>query len=404
MDHYVCLVEQIDAFWETFSSEASSPSSQWLGLLRGRLFRLSKLCNQEAIEGLGLETEESTDGTKFLYVFSIPGLEGQDLAELVVSRAPSVFPWQVEVHRPARSLQASLRAVREDIGLDMSRATARVGISRGHLLNVVVGSHEFSSSKDERALDAATELVRRLVGDAVFDRWVEFVDIAVTRKPSPLRVVGQDASNVPLTLGAVRDSVANGVQQIEAQLPKQPLHQFCERAEWNLFELEAEFEEQSGTESHPYHEPLSALERAEELLPDISVATTMCPEMLKCFLSGAPVASERFSRFGEVFAYLQVSLPGELQERAQSRILLEDVLNRALVPGRLGCVVGSGMGARFAYIFLALEKVEPTISVIQRRVQTHANTIDAHHAWMRFCDTAKRREWVGIWADTPPPW
>lgn len=412
MAHYLHLVDQIKAFWETFARNASSPSSQWLGLLRRRLFELSKTCNEDAMEGLGLETEESAD-SKSVYLFSIPGLEGQDLAELVVSHAPSIFPWQVRMHRPPRELRACLRAVREDIGQDVSHARARVGVGRGHLINVVLGSHKFSSARDERTLDAATELVRRLLGDAVFNSWVESVDVVVTRKASPLQVVGQADGELPLTLEELAESVDNGVRQITAQLPKHPHHRFCEHAEWNLFELDADQDAAELRDAEPGQEPrlphypaLTVDDRAAERLPDVSVATTMCPEMLKCFLNGAPLASERFSRFGEVFVYLQLALTGDLKERAASRIGLEDVLNRALVPGGLGCVVGSGMGARFSYVFLALQNVEPAISVIQRRLQAHANkhTLQGHQAWLRFCDTADRREWVGVWADTPAPW
>src|SRR5690606_6615237 len=126
-------------------------------------------------------------------------------------------------------------------------------------------------------------------------------------------------------------------------LPEHPCHVDCERAEWAMFEVER-------------------LERAGDDLPqsDLVVASSMRPEMLKCHLEAGSFASARFSRCGETFCYLKVRLPGEgLEQRIEARVHLEQVLDRALVPGRLGCVVGTGMGSEFAYLVFALTQLEP---------------------------------------------
>src|SRR5262249_18052101 len=68
--------------------------------------------------------------------------------------------------------------------------------------------------------------------------------------------------------------------------------------------------------------------------------------------------SARFSRCGEVFCYVKLDGSGGLEQNLTARADLEETLNAALVPSRLGCVVGGGTGLRYCYIDLALTDVD----------------------------------------------
>jgi hypothetical protein len=136
-------------------------------------------------------------------------------------------------------------------------------------------------------------------------------------------------------------------------------------------------------------------------LADLQVSATMYPEMLRCFLSGSPFSSSRFSRCGEQFCYLKLTLPGQtVDERIAQRIAIEEILDYSLVPGRLGCVIGSGIGSRYMYIHLSLQQVESALPIVTRRVREAGA---GKESWVLFCDTVFADEWVGVWEDSPAP-
>jgi hypothetical protein len=172
---------------------------------------------------------------------------------------------------------------------------------------------------------------------------------------------------------------------------------FCEGAEWVLFEI-GDLRPQ---ETQAAAEVNSA---DDDPLPqaDLLMTTTMCPEMLRCFLNGSPFSSGRFSRCAEEFCYLKLTLPGaSVDERVAQRIAIEEVLDYSLVPGRLGCVVGSGIGAEYMYIQLSLQNVEAALPLITRRVKEAGA---GKQSWLLFCDTSFSDEWVGMWEDSPSPY
>lgn len=374
---YLAMQRRVREFWSQFTQVQATPAQRWAGQLRAHLRALD--------EALGLEVDVRSEAERFLYVLGTDGASSTALAEAIVEQAPQVWPWTIATRRPPTALETALRRVRQDTGFELSVARARVGVGRGHGVEVVLGSHWFRGADDEEALGAAELLVSTLVGDQVFEHWITGVEVATARRPSPLRVVGQEEKSLPLALPELQDAVFNAVHRITSSLPEQPYHRFCEHGEWVLFEV-SELPQVNVAERPP--------------LPDLRMATTMCPEMLKCFLSAAPFASERFSAHDEHFCYLQLRIDGSEEERLRARTDYEEDLDRILVPGGLGCVVGAGLGDRFMYIVLAVQALDPTISVIVRRLRQLGA---ARESWIRFCDDKWRDEWVGAYDDTPPP-
>ena len=110
-------------------------------------------------------------------------------------------------------------------------------------------------------------------------------------------------------------------------------------------------------------------------------------------LQGGEFASERFSRCGERFCMLTFTLPGSLQERVQQRLELEEAIDRWLVPGRLGCVVGTGAGHAHQYVQLALTDVD---AACKHLTQRFAFAKVPGPVRLSFCDSEWKDEWLRL--------
>lgn len=371
---YLETERQIREFWQHFRAHEQRPSIEWVARLRSELKSISP--------GLGLEVELHGDMRR-LYILPIEGLEYLPLAEKVVAASES-STWHVATARAPVNLEEALIRVANATRFDLEAARLKIGIDRGHALSVVVGHHLFQGNNDDLGGEAAELLVSTVVGDALFERWVTSVEVLPAPRPSPLKLVGQDDGALPLPLSELADTLTTAVSRISDTLPEAPLHEFCDRADWVLFEMD---ELRQGGGDYP--------------LSDLRVATTLSPEMLKSFLSGTPFASERFSRHGERFAFIRLATSGRTQDQnLDLRTALEEALDYALVPGRLGCVVGAGVGETHMYVFLALHSTDAALKLIVRQLQEHQVP---KATWVRFCDDEWRLEWVGAYADTPVP-
>lgn len=305
----------------------------------------------------------------------------------VLRRAPASADLSFERHLGEQGVETAVLATRDRFGLDLSDARLRIGFSRGHLLEVVVTSSRFSSAADDRGLLAANCLVSRLIGTELFDDWIGAVDVAPGRRPSSLNVVGAGpASDAALTLLRLEEAlpaVEAAIRGVYAELPSQPCRTTSARAGWTLFEAEPGIDV-----DYPAQD-------------DVALASTRIPEAVKCFLEGARFSSKRFSRLGEVFAYVKIDAHAESAARRHAlKDSIETVLDTALVSNRVGCVIGSGLGVRYVYVHVALEHLEHGVRVSRcalREREVH------RRAWILFFDDVLSHEWVGVWDDTPPP-
>lgn len=370
---FLTVERKIAGWWSQFRAVQHRSPTEWLGSLRREL--------REIDPNLGLEVESET-GERRLFILALEGLAELPLARKVADLAGETLGWQVATQRMALPLEPALSYVFGATRFDLRAARVKLGIDRGHALSIVVGHYLFQGTGDELGGRAAELLVSTLLGDATFDRWVSSVEVVSAPRPSPLKLVGQQDAALPLPVEELAETVTTAIARITDTLPEAPLHAFCERADWVLFEMD-----EDGTEATDYP------------LPDLKVATTMCPEMLKSFLTGVPFASERFSRHGEVFAFVQIDTRGQSQNQSlEQRTGLEEALDYGLVPGRLGCVVGAGVGETYMYVFLAMHQVDAALKLLLRYVREHRLP---KRTWVRFCDDEWRNEWLGAYEDTP---
>jgi hypothetical protein len=154
-------------------------------------------------------------------------------------------------------------------------------------------------------------------------------------------------------------------------------------SDWTLFELEPETANDYGAQD------------------DLVLATSMRPEMLKCFLQGMPFCSERFSRHREVFCYLkyqsEVAAP---KERLAERNRFEDALGTRLAANKLGAVIGNGLGTRYTYIDLALTDLAQSLESLERL----AHTVKLpEKSWLLFCESDWRERWFSIGKNAGAP-
>jgi hypothetical protein len=284
--------------------------------------------------------------------------------------------------RPALALDAALLAARTATNVDLTRAVARAGFTRGHLLDLVIKLPGARGTKAEE--DAAEHVVTSLLGEAMADDWLD----RVTLEPAPhggalavLQSVPEKGQYFPLA--DLPATVAAAVRGLYAGLPAEPLWASGGEQRWTLLELDVERADDYPRQS------------------DVALCSTFLPEMLKCYLSGSPFASRRFSRHGEIFAYLKhESARGDARQVLAARRVLEDALDAALVVERCGRVVGSGMGVVYSYVDFALASLERALAVIR----TVASRVGLPpRSWLLFCDSALADDWASVHPAAPRP-
>jgi hypothetical protein len=284
--------------------------------------------------------------------------------------------------RPASPLGTALAALRAETGVDFSRAAARAGFTRGHLLDVVIKLPGARGTRGEEA--AAERLVTTLLGEAAADDWID----QVTLEPAPHGGALPVLQSLPesgsyFALAELAAAVTAAAQGLHAGLPAEPLWASGGEQRWTLLELDVD--------------PADDYARQA----DVALCTTFMPEMLRCYLYGSPFASRRFSRHGEIFAYLKhVSAGGGTRDALAARRVLEDALDAALVVERCGRVVGSGMGVVYSYVDFALSSLDRALSVIR----TIASRVGLPpRSWLLFCDNELSDDWAAVHPASPPP-
>jgi len=330
---------------------------------------------------LELHISRERDGARLVVVGSGEDSALLPLAEAVVARFPSLDGHRFVNHRPARALSETLEEVARSHAKDLTDARARAGFSRGHLLDVVVYGRELAGRGDEASLLAAEHAARCLLGDRVLDDWVGDIAAEPLPRGGPLRVLDNDAAPT-FALSELPAAIAAAVEGLKAGLPELSRSDVGKEG-WALFEVEPE-------PAHDY-----------ALQDDVALTSSALPEMLKCFLEGAPFSSVRFTRGAERFAYLKLDVHEQsFEQRLARRNELEERLAEALVRRGLGAVVGNGLGLRYVYLDLALS---PGAGGVDLTCEVARALGVPERSWLLFFDSALAREWVGVWPQTVAP-
>jgi hypothetical protein len=304
------------------------------------------------------------------------------LAELVLEQADAGLGYLLSLGRAPRELPLALAAIEREHALDLSRATLRAGFSRGHLLEITL--HIPGGNGAKSAQTAAESLVRMLLGDRVFETWVGAVHAVAAPRGGPLRVLDVHAparaQRGELPLSELCSTVAAAVVGVQRGLPERS---WVERsasalasasAEWTMLEVE----------------PLPDATGVEK--GDLMLASTCTPELLRCYLSGSPCSSRRFSRHGERFVFLSYA---DAEQSAQQRVARRSQIEAALSERLLGvaAVTGVGLGLGTTYVDLALCNLETGLA----RLVSELRCLELPpRSFIQFFDSELSEEWLSI--------
>lgn len=225
----------------------------------------------------------------------------------------------------------------------------------------------------ERELDIAWSQALMVcttwLGEETTDRWLGYVDVAASTIP------GSPLDGVKDRFGAALDACRRARQS-------QPYHLVAAGSEWSLLKMDPDPEREITRRS------------------DLFVHRTMDLEFFQTTRRRIPFYSDRFSSHGERFCYLMLDGRNAEMEGFEDKAEIEDALEAALVPTQLGTVVGSGTGTRYSYIDLAVTDVERACDAM---IDVLRRGGIVRNAWILFHDDEWQDEWIGIYAETPPP-
>ncbi len=363
------VVGQIDRWWQEFRSRTSDLDALFRGRkswdLPGWIETHLHTINRNLMWEFGEDL-----GSRRHYMVITPEVRRhlRPLVETIVERAPRLNGWSFHTYRQPEPLDLARETVEARTGCPLALTRACVRLGDMNRLDLVYEG----PTEDDDALAQAFTLTEGLLGEETLDKWVGFVDVAA--EPPAGRWLPLDRLHA-----TVKALIASRIDQ----LPERPCHDRLDGARWS---------------------PVRAQPGEAEDYPgqrDLLTGETMLPEMWEAAHGDRAFYSLRYSRCGERFCYLKIDAREAGGDRVGAdRAAVEEALNAALVPRRAGCVVGGAAGLRYSYIDLALTDVAAGGHVVREVLRARGAP---RRSWLLFYDCEWRREWVGIWDETPPP-
>jgi hypothetical protein len=359
----------VDEFWRKLGDKIAT----------GDVERAKQLC--EALDGrLSFEAYRDESGG-LGFAVRATSREAFPVADRVTAGAPRSLSGLISSGRPRLPFERAVAEVKRRTGIDLSRARARAGFARGHLVDVAVFVPGGKGRPEEA--EAANQVVDFLLGEEQRRDFVGEIRTAPAPKGGALKVLDQRSESRSFPLGELPATVFAAVRGLYSGLPEQPWWASTSEPAYVMFELETEPSDDYAAQD------------------DVAFASTCLPEMLHCFLRGASFSSARFSRHGEIFAYLKYhSGGGELPRAVEARDDLERELDRALIEAECGRVIGRGIGLAYAYLELALTDVRRSAEIVRA---VGADRGLGPKSWLLFCDSHLADEWIGVHPDAPEP-
>lgn len=277
---------------------------------------------------------------------------------------------------------AAVAQVRARTGLDLTRARARSGFGRGHLLEIVVYVPGGNGSAAQT--EAAEELVRLVVGEELFERWVGTVSATSTARGGPLHVINSNTEeHAALPIATLLETTLAAVSGLKLGLPPLPEPASADSEDWVMFELE----------------PEPAPDFAAQ--DDLVLCSTRMPELKKCFLRGEPFFSGRFCNFEVLFAYLKFeSSERAVEARLAERARWEQVVTQTLRHEQ-AALVGLGLGVRYGYLDLVVRDPDCIRTLLWPALRAAEMS---ERTWLLFCDSELEREYLALHPGAPAPY
>jgi hypothetical protein len=362
------ILERIDHWWEEFRTKTPDLDDLFAGRRKWDLPKWVHDHLQTINKRLMWEFGRQSSG-HYLVITPEANKHLRPLVETILERAPRIEGWTFLAYRQPEPAELTRESVRAKTGRDLFLTGASARIGELHRIDLVYQS----PADNEAALRQAFATTESLLGEEALDKWVGIIDVASSLKGARW-----------LPLERLQGTVEALIASIHDQLPEQPCQDLLEGAEWTMLKGP----EPDESDDYPGQD-------------DLLLYGTVLPEMWESAHRDGSFYSLRYSRCGERFCYLKIDGKDGLdEEKFADRSAIEEALNAALTPDRLGCAIGGGTGLRYSYIDLALTNVERGSEIV-RDVLREGNI--SRRTWLQFYDCEWQREWIGIWDDTPPP-
>jgi hypothetical protein len=291
------------------------------------------------------------------------------LAELVAAAAPDHLAATVGQRRVAHD--AALQLARELDDVDLSTSRVRVGVTRGHLFEVVFSVPLDVSGGEEDLQAAAERYLESVLGERCVDDWVASVGVVRSPRTRGFLVVRESSVATDYPIESTCELLERGIFGISSELPQTLLRP--EGSSWTALDMQP-------TDSGP---------QAERVF-----ASTTQPEALKAALEGLPFHSARFTRGDEVFVWLALA---RRSTTSQSEREASEARVQSFCDEGAASLIGSGFGRELDYLDLVIRNHLGALQGLLRALELapHEGDGAAPLGWLGFYDSC--------WADEVLP-
>lgn len=308
------------------------------------------------------------------------------LTSAILERAPRVTGWEFYPYRLPESVALAQLTVNARTGQDIGDFRAFVRRGEHQRVDICYYSPSITNKEDQQALNAAFVATESLLGEELLDKWIGAIEVLPLERSNSIKWLFRRGRNAPkhlLSLDQLRETAEALIGSIVEQLPNRACFEWVDQTEWTLWKLT----------------PADSNDSSEQR--DLFVGKSANNNLWAVAHGGGIFQSERFSRCGETFCYVKLDGTDRLDEQQfADKTEIEDTLDAALKPSKLGCIIGGGTGKQYSYVDLALVDLERGIEVV-RQVLRSGNV--SKRSWIQFFDSDLAAEWVGIYEDSPPP-
>jgi len=372
----------VDAFWQRFAIVAPVIDEALDGFapdidpdqrIKAALGSLDEL--------LFWDIEPGETGKRRLVVTAERHHARRPLARAAVRRAPKIKGWEVsDARNPRVAIPKAVEAI-----LIRSRSEA-IAIEE---LRPVAGAHRlveliaYGQGEREFLADQAGVIFAVLLGDLADQIWLGDTIGVVRGRMVDLRraILGREPRS-DHWLSDFREAALSVISRFEGHRPERPA------AATPLSGARLRTLKRRPVEGDP------ARRR------DATRYRTRYDALVAARFAGVPIASLRFSRFGESFCGLKIALAGAPTLARDDRLDdLAGLLEAALKADGTGGITGCGHGLAHVYIDLALADLEGAVGLIRSVLSEQRMT---GPAWMIFDEAGLGAYYLPVTPNTPP--
>jgi hypothetical protein len=384
------VIQKIDAWWKTFQAKTGDLSALFSGKAKWDLpewmhHHFSAIDPNmmweygPAVQGEGQRLVMTPESAHHL----------RPLAHAIRKRAPAIKGWEFYEYRLPESLESTRLTVQGRVECDVSDFNVKVSRGMQHRIDLEFTSPSLAAADQKQGSHAAFIATETLLGEQMLNEWIGGINFTPGKTGVLKGIFGGKAKPLPHFFGLDRlnDTVDAVKNSIIDQLPSRPHFEWVNDdnpdVNWTVWKLKPEQADDYAGQQ------------------DLFVGRSASPEMWTTAHTGELFSSKRFSRCGETFCYVKIDGSEGLGEGGfADKAEIEDALDAALRPAKLGCQIGGGMGRRYAYVDLALVDVMKGIEAVRRCLRSGKVP---KRSWVQFFDSDWGAEWVGIYNDSPAP-